>query len=397
MNKQQSLEREENHVIYLDNAATTFPKPAVVYTEANEFYSRYGGNAGRGGNPLARAATRLLGEARALLADLLAAPSEEQVIFTASATHALNQAILGMTLRAGDVIYVSPFEHNSVLRPVEHLRQTRGIQVRSIPFSSRTYTCQLDKLAVAFQSEPPSVVCITQASNVCGIMPPIQEIALLAKQANPKAVIIVDGAQTAGLYPLDLKNNLIDAFIFSGHKSLYGPYGVAGFVLGTTWRPSPLLFGGTGTISESIEMPTNLPTAYEAGSHNIWAIAGLHASLTWLRQYKSEEITQHSLMLANRLRKELASSPMITTYAPPEAIPWCGIISLTIEGISPQSVEAALGAKDIAVRAGIHCAPWTHQWLGTLQEGGTVRISPGYFNTITDLEVFLTSAQSLGE
>lgn len=392
---QAPLQVEEHQIIYLDNAATTFPKPQEMYREANEFYTRYGGNAGRGGNPLARVATRLLTDTRELLAEFLAAPSEEQVIFTASATHALNLAILGMELRAGDVVYISPFEHNSVLRPVEHLRQTKGVQVRSIPFSSKSYSCQLDKLAVVFQTEPPAAVCITQASNVCGIMPPIQEIALLAKQANSQVIIIVDGAQTAGLYPLNLKNNLIDAFIFSGHKSLYGPYGVAGLILSSAWRPAPLLFGGTGTFSESIEMPAGLPSAYEAGSHNIWAIAGLHAALTWLRQYEREEITYHNLMLAKQLCAKLASFPTVALHVPPEAMPWCGIISFTIEDISPQTIETALGAKGIAVRAGLHCAPWTHQWLGTLREGGTVRVSLGYFNTTTDIDAFLAVVQDI--
>src|SRR6266481_2486989 len=196
-------------ILYLDNAATTFPKPESVYSEANAFYARYGGNAGRGGNPLARACTRLLIETRDLLAAWLEAPSSEQVIFTASATQALNLAIFGVIFHQGDTIYVTPFEHNSVLRPVEYLRKTQGIQVRQMPFDRRTYACQLDKLAAAFQAEPPTIVCITQASNVCGVMPPVRDIAYLAKQVNPEVVVIVDGAQTAGLFPLSFRDKLI--------------------------------------------------------------------------------------------------------------------------------------------------------------------------------------------
>ncbi len=389
MTKWEPILTEDKEVIYLDNAATTFPKPECVYAEATRFYSHFGGNAGRGGNPLARACTRLLAETRELLAEWLDTPSAESVIFTASATHALNQAIFGVALHPGDVVYVSPFEHNSVLRPIEYLRQTQGIQVRQIPFARRTYQCQMENLEVMFHTEPPAIVCVTQASNVCGIMPPVQEIAQLAKRANPKSVIVVDGAQTAGLYPLNLKDGLIDAFIFSGHKSLYGPYGVAGLVLPSKWKPTPLLFGGTGTFSESIEMPRDLPSAYEAGSHNIWAIAGLHASLQWLKQHGRESIAEHSLHLATQLRLGLMKVPDVEVRTPGDTISWCGIISFTVEDISPQAIEAALGAKGIAVRAGLHCAPWAHRWLGTLQAGGTVRMSPGYFNSPLDIEKFV--------
>jgi cysteine desulfurase family protein len=377
----------DDSIIYLDNAATTFPKPACVYEAADDFYRRYGGNAGRGGNPLARACARLLAETREGLAAWLGAPSPERVIFTTSATHALNLAILGTDLHPGDAIYVTPFEHNSVLRPVEHLRQTRGIQVQEIPFDRRTYACQFDKLSAAFQVAPPALVCVTQASNVCGLMPPVLEIARLVRETNPNAVMVVDGAQTAGLYPLSLTDGSIDAFIFSGHKSLYGPYGVAGLVLASDWRPTPLLFGGTGTVSESVQMPTDLPSTYEAGSHNIWAIAGLKAVMEWLQETGREAIVTHTIDLAESLRNELEQLSGVSVYAPPEGESWCGILSFTIEGVQPQAIESALGAKGIAVRAGLHCAPWAHRRLGTMEVGGAVRISLGYFNSANETKV----------
>lgn len=379
---------EDNKIIYLDNAATTFPKPTCVYEAANEFYRRFGGNAGRGGNPLARACTRLLAETREQLATWLGATSSERVVFTASATHALNLAIFGATFSPGDTIYATPFEHNSVLRPLEHLRQTQGIQIQKIPFSRRTFECQLDKVAADFQITPPSMVCVTQASNVCGVIPPVLQIARLAKEVNPQVVIVVDGAQTAGLYPLSLTEGLIDAFIFSGHKSLYGPYGIAGLVLASDWRPKPLLFGGTGTISESIQMPTDLPSAYEVGSHNIWAIAGLQAALGWLAETGRKAITDHTMKLDWQVRDGLASLANVELHTPPKDISWCGILSFSVEGASPQAIEAVLGAKDIAVRAGLHCAPWVHEWLGTLKNGGAVRLSTSYCNQIQDADDF---------
>ncbi len=381
--------------IYLDNAATTFPKPERVYRAADEFYRRYGGNAGRGGNPLAKACTRLLAETRRQTAAWLNAPSPERVIFTASATHALNLAIFGADLHLGDALYATPFEHNSVLRPLEHLCQSKGVQLHKIPFSHRTYVCHLDQLSADFQSAPPAMVCVAQASNVCGAMPPVTEIARLAKAANPRAIVIVDGAQTAGLYPLPLTEGLIDAFIFSGHKSLYGPYGIAGLVLASDWRPAPLLFGGTGTLSESIQMPADLPAAYEAGSHNIPAIAGLQAALNWLQETGREAIVARAINLAWQLRDRLADFPGVELYTPPKETPWCGILSFNVEGITPQSLEAALGAKGIAVRAGLHCAPWAHQWLGTLDSGGTLRVSGGYFNDAGHLVSFRSYIESI--
>jgi cysteine desulfurase family protein len=382
-------------IIYLDNAATTFPKPDCVYEAADSFYRQYGGNAGRGNNPLARACAKLLDETRQQLAAWLDAPTPSQVIFTASATHALNLAIFGRAFQANDTVYVTPFEHNSVLRPIEHLHQAKGIQVRQIPFNRRTYECQFDKLQVAFQVEVPAMVCVTHASNVCGVMPPVAEIAKLAKAANPDAVVIVDGAQTAGLYPLPLQDGLIDALIFSGHKALYGPYGIAGLVLGTDWRPTPLFYGGTGTISESVQMPVELPSAYEAGSHNMLAIAGLHAALGWLSKTGRESIVQNTLTLASKLRDDLSEIEGIELFVPAKNIDWCGIISLAVEDTLPQTIENALGAQNIAVRAGLHCAPWAHKWLKTISIGGTARISPSCFNKVLEIQELSSTIQLL--
>ncbi|TEU15951.1 MAG: aminotransferase class V-fold PLP-dependent enzyme [Anaerolineales bacterium] len=379
---------ELEKLIYLDNAATTYPKPENVYQAADEFYRCYGGNAGRGANPLARKSAELIAETRAMLADWLGAPSAERVILTPSATIALNLAILGTKLRSGDVVYVTPFEHNSVLRPLEHLRQSVGVEVRGMPFDRRTMACRLDRIAAQFRADPPALVCVTQASNVCGVMPPVGEIARLARESSPNVVVVVDGAQVAGLYPLPLDDGLIDAYVFSGHKSLHGPYGVAGLVLTSDWRPAPILFGGTGTISESVQMPSTLPSAYEVGSHNVWAVAGLKAALEWLQKTGRETVITHTLELAKQLRDELRNLPGIQVYTPPKGEPWCGIVSFTVEDTRPQTIEAALGAKGIAVRAGLHCAPWAHRWLGTIADGGAVRSSPGSQSSVKDISVF---------
>jgi len=213
-------------------------------------------------------------ETRELLKIWLDAPD---VVILSSATIALNTVIMGARLRAGDIVYVSPFEHNSVLRPLAHLRKTTGIDVRILPFDKQTFTCKLDEVQALFKIEPPSMLCISQVSNVFGAILPVDELTKLAKQASPQCITLVDGAQAAGLKLMEMKQ--VDGLVFSGHKSLYGPFGVAGIAFGTNWRPLPLIYGGTGTQSESLDMPVDGHSRYEAGSHNISAIAGLNAAL----------------------------------------------------------------------------------------------------------------------
>ncbi len=366
-------------VIYLDNAATTFPKPEVVYQEMDSFYRNFGGNAGRGANPLARRAMGLVSETRALLQDWLAAP---EVVFTPSATIALNTVIFGARLRRGDVVYVSPFEHNSVLRPLEQLRKTLGVEVRVLPFDKQTFMCQLDKVRNLFRVEPPAMVCITQVSNVFGIILPVSEIATLARQSNSSVIVAVDGAQAAGLKPLPMP--LIDALVFSGHKSLYGPYGVAGIAFGRSWRPSTFIFGGTGTKSESIDMPEGVAAQYEAGSQNISAVAGLHASLRWLKEIGQLELNKRISELTAQLRDSLVELQNVTVFDSSRLLE-SGILSISFVGTTPQQIETALGAENIAVRAGLHCAPWAHEFTGTHVKNGTLRISVGFFNTSSDI------------
>jgi selenocysteine lyase/cysteine desulfurase len=371
---------DNDSIIYLDNAATTFPKPEAVYREMDSFYRNYGGNAGRGANPLARKAQALVNETREMLQVWLDAPN---VTFSPSATIALNTVIFGARLRRGDVVYVTPFEHNSVLRPLEHLRKTIGIEVRVIPFDKRTFACDTDKARAQFRLEPPTMMCVTQVSNVFGIMPPVDTLAEYARSANPNVIVVVDGAQAAGLKLLNMVQ--IDALIFSGHKSLYGPYGVAGIAYGRNWRPEPFIHGGTGTQSESIEMPIEGPARFEAGSQNVIAIAGLYAALCWLQEIGRDTLNSRIDELTKTLYSVLAM-PNIRTYTQNSYTSYTGIVSFNVEGVSPQAMEIALGANNIAVRAGLHCAPWAHEFGGTKLIGGTIRVSVGYSNTYSDLD-----------
>lgn len=380
----------DTKTIYLDNAATTFPKPEAVYQSMDSFYRQYGGNAGRGSNPLARKAAALVDETRNLTANWLQTPN---VIFSPSATISLNMAIMGANLRAGDVVYTTPFEHNSVLRPLEHLRKTVGIEVKVLPFNKMTFECDIDAIGKLFRLDPPSMICVTQASNVTGYMPPVGQILTLAKDVNPHSVTIVDGAQVAGLQLLDM--TVVDALVFSGHKSFYGPYGIAGIGFGTNWRPEPILRGGTGTISESLEMPVEGVSRFESGSHNISAFAGLNASLKWLNETGRAAINSHIHEHTQILCDELSDLSDILLYLPKQRERHHGIVSFTIKDIMPQAIENALGAQKIAVRAGLHCAPWIHEFMSTQSAGGTVRVSVGYFNVQDEMYSLKRVSQQL--
>ena len=372
-----TLRTEYLPTIYLDNAATTFPKPEPVYLAMDDFYRQFGGNAGRGANPLARLGAQLVEETRSMASDWLGAPS---TIFTPSATYALNTVILGARLRPGDVVYVTPFEHNSVLRPLEHLRQSIGIQVRTLPFDPQSFECKLDAMREQLRIEPPSLVCVTMTSNVFGIIPPVDVILQAAREANHNVITLVDGAQAAGLKSVNMMH--IDALVWSGHKALYGPYGIAGIAFGNDWRPEPLVRGGTGTQSESIQTPSEGYARFEAGSHNLQAMAGLHAALEWLAATGRREINERIRNLSDNLYSTLAAMWNVRLYT---GTTGSGIVSITVENLTPQSLEAVLGAHGIAVRAGLHCAPWAHELAGTIRQGGTTRLSVGYLNSFEDI------------
>ena len=380
----------KNSLIYLDNAATTYPKPEDVYEAMDRFYRSYGGNAGRGANPLARKSAALLDETRLLATQWLEAP---HVVFTPSATIARNTVILGAGLRAGDIVFTTPFEHNSVLRPLEYLRRSRGIDVRVLPFDKLTFACDLNEVERHFQLDKPAMICLTQVSNVTGYMPPVDRILKAARGVNPAVITLVDGAQAAGLSPVDMP--LVDALVFSGHKSLYGPYGIAGIAFGGNWRPQPLHYGGTGTVSESTDMPASGPSRFEAGSHNISALAGLNAALKWLNKTGREAINTKIARRTQQLVDMLADSYSVQLYLPGDLSQHHGVVSFAVEGVAPQAVESVLGAQNITVRAGLHCAPWTHAFMGTQDVGGAVRVSPGFFIAADDVAALLGCVRKL--
>ena len=264
---------------YFDNAATTFPKPEAVYSFMDQFYRTCGVNVGRGQYTLAAKAANLVAETRVLLAEVLHC-SNKDVVLNHTATEALNTVLRGLALPVGANIYLSPFEHNAVTRVMADLQGRGELTVRQLIVDPDTLQYDLKQIEEQFTRYRPALVVMSHASNVCGAVAPVMEICNLAKRHG--AVTVLDMAQTAGLVPLDVGSDLVDFAIFAGHKTLYGPLGVGGFVKKQGVELPPLIFGGTGVDSANQSMPAEAPARYEAASANIAAIAGLHAALTWL-------------------------------------------------------------------------------------------------------------------
>jgi selenocysteine lyase/cysteine desulfurase len=377
--------------MYFDQAATTFPKPQMVYDYANEWYSKWGGNAGRGMSPFSRKAAQLIGETRKNIADLLGLTKVRNIVFYPSITIALNQAILGLPWQAGDTFFLSPFEHNAVARVAETLKK-QGVNIKYIPYKQGML--QEDEFVKMLQIHTPRAVAHIRTSNVTGDMFDITSVMSIVKRYIPDAVTIVDDAQTAGLYSFDLSTSGIDLYTFSGHKSFYAPMGIAGLVFIQPIELNPYIIGGTGTQSEQLDMPDEIPARYEAGSHNTYSIAGLYAATNWLKETGVNNIQEKVQSLHSYFWQEVKHIVGIKTISYQEKTP-TGIISLRFFNLTPQQVETFLGSRDICVRAGLHCAPLMHKMLGTLETGGVVRFSFGYFNTRDEVDKALECLEEI--
>ncbi|MCL2063957.1 MAG: aminotransferase class V-fold PLP-dependent enzyme [Candidatus Cloacimonetes bacterium] len=369
-----------NRIAYFDNAATTFPKPEVVYSFMDKFYRECGTNVGRGQHKLASQAGFLVSETRELLLSLNHCPSK-RVVFTSTATEALNIILRGIRLSNGSNVYISPFEHNAVIRILHYLSQSVSLNIITLAFNEEDYTYDPEKIGYQFSEQSPSLVVISHASNVCGIIAPIIEIASLAKRY--RAINVIDMCQTMGLIDTDISVSCIDFAVFSGHKKLYGPFGIAGFICSADVELEPFLYGGTGFDSASKVLPATIPEKFEVGSPNIMSIAGLNASLKWLLSVgiaKIFEVERHNL---NFLIEILKKYNNIKTVSLKNVDNMVGIISCFFEGYSSDNIGQILSNLDVAVRSGLHCAPDAHKYLKTFPSG-TVRFSVSYFNDEND-------------
>ena len=356
---------------YFDNAATTFPKPSVVYDYADSFYRNSGGNIGRGGNALAVAAGEIAKVAKSNLKKLYGCPAGE-IVFTAWATDALNRILLGLNLAKDDVVYCTPFEHNAVTRPLFHLVETTGIRIEILPFDDETFVPRYEEIEEAFAAQPPRLVVMTHASNVCGAVVPVETVARMAKAYD--ATTVIDMSQTAGLLPLQLSSDLFDFAVFAGHKTLYGPFGIGGFICKRGAKLRPVFFGGNGINSVEQRLPENIVQMEEIGSQNTYAIAGLKASTDWLLEQGLEAIRKIEMENRDRLLECLRAAGFCSLIGEGMECERIGVVSALFDGYSPDEGEMVLGRCGVAVRSGIQCAPYAHRFLGTLP-AGTIRFS----------------------
>ena len=361
---------------YFNNAATTYPKPAAVYEAMDTFYRQNAGSMGRGGKG-EKTGAEFVAETRMMLKELLHAPSHE-VIFTPTATLALNMIIQGMLKTNIKNVYITPFEHNAVTRVLHAYKDQINVQVLAV---NSDCSFDLERIGYQFADCQPDMVIMSHASNVIGLITPVAEVFSLAKNYN--AVTVVDMAQTAGLVDLDITQAKCDFAVFAGHKTLYGPTGVSGFLLNPAVDLPTVLYGGTGVDSANQDMPENLPARYEMGTPNMMAIAGLHAALKELKKetiahrYAVEQKNRHYLM------EILKGYDFIKFVGLNDSENYVGVVSFQIDGISSDSSAQIFSRLNIDLRTGLQCAPLAHKFLGTYP-AGTVRVSVGVYSSSED-------------
>lgn len=369
-------------MIYLDNAATSWPKPEEVYQEVGDFLRRSGANPGRGGHRMAREASEMVEATRLKMAEYFHLADPKRFIFTCNATEALNLAIKG-SLRTGDHVVTTSMEHNSVLRPLHYLKE-EGVTttiVQADPMGRIT----AGQILGALRPETKLII-LTYASNVTGTVMPVQEVGRIARDNG--ILFLVDGAQAVGERDFDLTDLPLDMLAFPGHKALLGPTGIGGLYIreGVELELLPLKEGGTGTGSELAGQPQELPYRYESGTLNTSGIAGLGAALSFLIKEGQARITSHIDELTKRFIEGCREISGLQIYGPPSTEERVGVVSLNIEGLAPDELAFILDeVYEVAVRAGLHCAPLAHRTLGTYPTGAA-RFSFGYHNTPEEID-----------
>ena len=366
---------------YFDNAATTYPKPECVYTDMDLYYRANGASAGRGSYEKAISTNQLISDTRRRLQSILRCPAK-QVVFTPTATIALNIIIQGLLQDKRKTVYITPFEHNAVTRtlyPYETLNRAKVLQLKV----NSQLQYDLDGIVQQFDKCPPDILIMSHASNVCGLIAPVEELSVLGKRYG--ATIVVDMAQTAGLISSNTGLETIDFAVFAGHKTLYGPTGVSGFVMKPDIELAPVLFGGTGFESANQDMPLSIPERFEIGTMNSLGIAGLNSALRWIEETGIERIREQEQRNRLRLIEILSEYRFIQTIGITEDNQYVGVVSVLIDGVSSDSCGSIFDRLGISVRTGLQCAPLAHQFLGTYPSG-TVRFSVSYFTQEKDFQ-----------
>lgn len=382
-------------MIYLDNAATTWPKHRELFEQMVSRYMEIGVSPGRGSYDHAILAADCINDARKNIARFFNAPADGQVVFTANATDALNQVLFGL-LQEGNRVITTRLEHNSVLRPLYHLQQTKGVRADLVSFDKQGFIHPenlrkaLDEALV--KDEPIDLVVCNHVSNVLGTVQPITELGAICEEYG--VPLLVDCSQSAGHVPVNMQKSKASAIVFTGHKSLYGPTGIGGLILHPNLEISSTRFGGTGVDSRSLIHTQALPYKLEAGTHNLMGIIGLSLAIDNLREKNVAQLHKEECGLARRLYQGLKKITGVSLYGGTAFQSndhvgddhQIGLFSATVRGISSEDLSAILDADfDIAVRAGLHCAPLVHEELGT-GELGTIRFSLGQYTTETEIE-----------
>lgn len=374
--------------LFLDNAATSFPKPDSVYRAMDAAMREVGVAPGRGGYRQSLAAARIVFEARSALAAFFGVSDSSRLIFTHSATESLNLAVNGL-LKPGDHVISSTMEHNALVRPL-HLARNRGVEVTFVQANREGVISERD-IACALRPNT-RLIALAHCSNVTGTVQPIGEIARIARQGG--ALLLIDAAQTAGYFPLDIGLMGIDLLAVPGHKGLYGPPGTGLLAIAEGVTLEPLLVGGTGGNASSIYQPEVLPERFESGTINTPAIAGLKAGLDFLLETGLDVVRAKGKLLVQQLLEGLRASSGVTVYGPAQGERGAAV-SFTMAGHDPATLGFLLDRSyDISVRVGLHCAPDVHRTIGSYPEG-TVRVSPGFFTSHEDIAFFLKALHEL--
>ena len=372
-------------MIYFDNAATSFPKPEQVYKTLDECARGYSVNVGRGQYELSDTATIIVEKTREKLLKYFYARTAK-VVFTPSATIAINQVLRGIDYKNIKNIYISPFEHNAVYRTLNYLQKVNVFNINILKVNRKPFMYDLEVIEKQFKERKPDLIVISHASNVCGVVAPVSSIFNLAKYYG--AITVLDTAQTAGIIDIFYDKWFVDYLIFAGHKGLLGSFGAAGFILKETdCSLLPLLSGGTGYDSINPFMPSSLPSKYEAGSLNINAISSLNTSLDFLMNENYSKYRENEFYIMNTFAELLHDLDELEVFGLDyigEKVP---VFSINHEDYSPDEFGIILNKYQIAVRTGMHCSPLAHKFLGS-EPAGTVRVSFGIYNSVQELETF---------
>jgi cysteine desulfurase family protein len=381
-------------MIYLDNAATSWPKPPGVAAAMVHFLDEIGANPGRSAHRLSIESARIVYAARESVAELFNASDPLRVVFGHNVTEALNLALHGL-LRPGDHVITSSMEHNSVMRPLRALEE-RCVRLTVVACSPEGFLDPLD-VEAAIQPETAMIV-LNHASNVVGTLLPVADVGRIARRHN--LLLLVDAAQPGGAYPVDVQHDQIDLLAFTGHKSLYGPTGTGGLIIGErvdASRLEPLKRGGTGSRSEQEMQPRFLPDKYESGTLNVVGLAGLEAGVRWVLERGVDGIRAHEKALAQRLIDGLKSVSNVTIYGGLDADRQTATIAFNIVGVAPSEVGLRLDEEcAVLCRVGLHCAPAAHKTIGTFPSG-TVRFGLGAFSTEKDVDAAVKAVRRLAE